>query len=101
MLGTNMTIFEMAAFFVGENENSFGFRSQMQLCRLRNALAQNDAFFDFAAHGFDRDIFPKRKKSCRKSFVLAHQTEQDMFGRDYLRTVLQGFITGEKNDSTG
>ncbi len=61
MFGSDVPILQLAAFLIGKRENSLGFRREMKFGGLRNALAQNDAFFDFAPDGFDRQRVPERE----------------------------------------
>ena len=100
MFGADAARSEPLAFFIGVGENPLGFRRQMQLGRLRNALAQNDARFDFAAHGVNRNARTKREKPGRHRFILAHQTQQNVFGRDGMRPVLKRLVAREKNNPT-
>src|SRR5215207_3351026 len=100
MFGTDMAVFQLAAFFDREREYALGLGRKMQLHRLRNTLFQGDSLLDFAAHGFDRQTIAKREKPRRKSFVFTHQAEQNMFGRNDLRAVLESFVTGKKDDAS-
>jgi hypothetical protein len=88
--------FSIAAFFAAKNENRFRFRREMQLGGLRNALAQNDAFFDFAAHGVDRQICETGNNAPRW-FCLRASIRAECVPANDLRAVLQSFVAGEKN----
>ena len=73
----------------------------MKLGRLRDAVAQNDPFFDIAADRVDGKDMTKREKPCGQRLVLAHQPEQNVLGRDDLRTVLECLVPGEEYDPSG
>jgi hypothetical protein len=73
----------------------------VQLARLRNAVADDDPFFDIASDGVNGQNMTEREEACGKRFVLAHQPEQYVLRCDDRRTVLESLVPGEENDPTG
>jgi hypothetical protein len=54
--------------------------------------------FDLFADGFDRGM--RAQKTVGESFVLAQQSEQQVFGFDVRATELAGLVPGEENHSS-
>ena len=97
MLRPDVAILELAAFLVGVKQYPLCDRRQVQLGRLRYAVAEHDPLLDVAPDGIDGQRTSKRKEPRRDSLVLTHQPEQDVLRGDHLRTVLQGFIASEED----
>ena len=73
MLGADMPIFQMTAFFAGVKENAFGFGCKVQLGGLRNAVPKDDSLFDLTADGIDGRCTAARKIPRCNSLILTHQ----------------------------
>ena len=75
------------------------FGGKVKLGRLRNAVAKHYSFFDLTANRVDSSCPAARKIPGGNSFIFAHQAKQYMLGCNYGRTVLERFVTCEKNDT--
>ena len=100
MFGAHVVVQQAIRFLRGELENLFRRRAERQVVPARGRLPAGRPAFDRPPHLVRRDA-SALEDAGRKTFPLAHQSQQQMFGLDRRASGPAGLVTGEKEDAPG
>src|SRR5690349_8076212 len=97
MFGADVAMLKPVTFLVRISEDVLGFRRERQFDRGGDLLTQKRASFDLLTNRLNRNLRAREKPSGQR-FVLAHQSQQQVFGLDCRSAELRSLVTCEENN---
>ena len=98
MLRPDVLVPEPFGLFRGHVQDALALSAERDFDGGGDAFANRDAGLDLFPDRFDRTLLPQ--ETVGQGLILAHQSEQQMFGLDVRAAVLAGFVSCEKYDAT-